>query len=207
MKKLSLGTIAFLSVAVAGYAIYAYTALPVGTTVAPGIKETFQRHQTRVLLHVIFSAVALLTGPWQFFAGIRRRAAVHRALGYVYFSSVFGGGIAGLALAFLAYGGLVSRVGFGALAVAWLFSATQALLAIRRKQYAEHERWAVRCFALTFAAVMLRLYLGLFFAAGFAFDDFYPLLSWLCWVPNLVFVEWVLFGKRDAPALSPPQSR
>jgi hypothetical protein len=197
MKKASGWILLLLSVAVAGYAIYAYTALPLGAAVAPAMKETFQAHRAQILVHIFCSAVALLVGPFQFFPGIRRRSAIHRRLGYIYFTSVFAGGLAGLAMAFVAYGGLVSRVGFGGLAVVWLYTAFRALLAIRQRRFLEHEQWAVRCFALTFAAVTLRIHLGLFFAAGFAFDEFYPLLGWLSWVPNLLFAEWVLL--RPSP--------
>jgi hypothetical protein len=54
----------------------------------------------------------------------------------------------------------------------------------------------VRNFALTFAAVTLRLYLPLGFASGLRFEDFYPAVAWLCWVPNLLFVEWVTLRSR-----------
>jgi hypothetical protein len=54
----------------------------------------------------------------------------------------------------------------------------------------------VRNFALTFAAVTLRLYLGVFMAAGARFEDVYPLLAWLCWVPNLLLAEWLFNSRR-----------
>lgn len=37
--------------------------------------------------------------------------------------------------------------------------------------------------------------LALVFAAGFAFEDFYPVRAWLCWVPNLILVEWILLAR------------
>jgi hypothetical protein len=186
------------SLGVVGYGLFAYFALTPGTTVHPAMKAAYAEHPTRILLHVFFSALALAVGPWQFFPSVRRRIQLHRALGFVYFAGVFVGGIAGLATAFVAYGGLVSRVGFGALAVVWLITAAAALRAIKRRDFVAHETWSVRCFALTYAAVTLRLYLGLFFAARMDFDSFYPLVAWLCWVPNLVFVEWILL--RASPA-------
>ncbi|HEX2853402.1 MAG TPA: DUF2306 domain-containing protein [Opitutaceae bacterium] len=203
MKKAAIWVITLLCVAVAGYAIYSYALLPPGSTVAPAMKATYQAHRARILIHVFCAAVALVTGPFQFFPGIRRRRAIHRRIGYVYFSAVLTGGIAGLAMAFIAYGGLVSKLGFGALAVLWLYTAAMALLAIRKKSYAAHEVWAIRCFALTFAAVTLRLYLGAFFAMGLSFDDFYPALSWLCWVPNLLLVEWIILRSHKEPNHAP----
>ena len=41
-------------------------------------------------------------------------------------------------------------------------------------------------FALTFAAVTLRIGLGIGFATGIPFEVFYPLLAWICWIPNLI---------------------
>ena len=196
MKKTAWWLIAFLCVGVAGYAIYSYIILPPGTTVAPAMRAAYEEHRARILTHIIASATALLVGPFQFFPVVRNRRSLHRKLGYIYFASVAIGGAAGFAMAFIAYGGLVSRMGFGTLAVLWLFTAARALLSVKNKDYSAHQTWAIRCFALTLAAVTLRIYLGLFFAAGFTFDAFYPALGWLCWVPNLLFVEWVLLKSR-----------
>jgi hypothetical protein len=55
----------------------------------------------------------------------------------------------------------------------------------------------IRNYALTFAAVTLRIYLGLFFAARMEFSDFYPSLAWLCWVPNLILTEWWLLRRNS----------
>lgn len=192
MRSLSRWFVLLLSIGVAGYGLYAYLALTPGTTVHPEMKAAYAAHPVRIVLHVAFSAVALLVGPLQFFPGLRRRVRLHRALGYIYFTGVLGGGLSGLATAFIAYGGLVGRTGFGLLAVAWLWSGLAALAAIRRRDFAAHERWAVRSFALCFAAVTLRLWLPLAMASGLRFEDFYPAVAWLCWVPNLLLVEWVL---------------
>jgi len=188
------------SLGVVGYSVFAYFGLTPGSTVHPAMKAAYADHPTRILLHVGFSAVALAVGPLQFFPGLRRRARLHRALGYVYFGSVVIGGLSGLATAFIAYGGLVSRAGFGLLALAWLTSAAAALAAIRRRDFAGHEVWVTRCFALTYAAVTLRIYLGLFFAAGLDFDAFYPVVAWLCWVPNLLVVDWLGVRPRTGQA-------
>ena len=58
-----------------------------------------------------------------------------------------------------------------------------------------HQRWMIRSFSLCFAAVTLRIYLGAFFALGVPFEQFYTALAWLCWVPNLVVVDWFLLKR------------
>jgi len=181
-----------LSVGTVGYGLFAYFMLDPGSTVHPDMKAAYAEHPMRILLHVGFSALALVVGPFQFFPGLRKRVKLHRALGYLYFVGVLGGGVAGFMTALIAFGGIVSQVGFGLLAIVWLWTAAEALRAIQRRDFARHELWALRCFALTFSAVTLRIQLGSFFAAGWQFEDFYPLLAWSCWVPNLIFVEWVL---------------
>ena len=51
----------------------------------------------------------------------------------------------------------------------------------------------LRSFALTFAAVTLRIWLPLLErAVGLDFDIAYPAAAWLAWVPSLLLVEWFL---------------
>ena len=52
----------------------------------------------------------------------------------------------------------------------------------------------IRSFALTFAAVTLRLYLPLVPLLGISFVDGYRAISFLAWVPNLIVAELYLRG-------------
>jgi uncharacterized membrane protein len=192
MKSLVLGMVAIASIGVVGYAFFAYAFSAPGSTVHPAMKAVYNQYPARLYLHVFGSAVALTIGPFQFFESVRKRRQVHRLLGFTYFAAVLLAGVSGIAMAIIAYGGLSSRIGFGMGAVLWLYTAGNALAAIRKRDFAAHEAWATRCFALTFAAVTLRIYLGLFSASGVNFDDFYPALGWISWVPNLIFAEWYL---------------
>ena len=53
-------------------------------------------------------------------------------------------------------------------------------------------------FSLTFAAVTLRIGLGIGFASGIPFEIFYPSLAWICWVPNLL-VALIIIRKVTTP--------
>jgi len=191
-----LGTISLyaLSIGVAGYAVLAYTLAPPGTLVHPEMRVVFESHSTAIRVHVFGAAVALALGPFQFSRRLRgRQPRVHRWLGRTYLGiGVLVGGLAGLWMAAFAQGGATARLGFGMLAVAWLATGALAFAAIRRRDTAAHRRWMVRNFALTFAAVTLRLYLPASVAAGIAFEAAYPAIAWLCWVPNLLTAEWLL---------------
>jgi len=116
---------------------------------------------------------------------------VHRWFGRVYLAvGVLVGGLSGLYMSQFAFGGSVARLGFAMLAVFWLYTGLRAWLAIRRRAVNEHRCWMVRNFALTFAAVTLRFYLPVSMVAGIDFSLAYPVIAWLCWVPNLLFAEW-----------------
>lgn len=197
----AIGTIAlyFLALAVAAYAILAYALLPLGTGVHPDMRLTFHAHQVGIYTHVFASSLALLTGPFQFSSRLRQRyRQVHRWMGRVYLGIGVGlGGLSGLYMATLAFGGLTAKLGFTCLALAWLYTGLRAFRAIRAGDVAAHRRWMVRNFALTFAAVTLRLYLPLSIASGIPFETCYPVVAWLCWMPNLLVAELMFNRARD----------
>lgn len=141
-------------------------------------------------VHAGFALVALTIGPFQFLKGLRaRRPGLHRWMGRTYVLSCLVAGVAGLVLAFGAKTGPVSTAGFGLLAAAWLYSTTGAWTSATARRFDDHRRWMIRSFALTFAAVTLRLYLPLAFFSPWGYDDTYRAISFLCWVPNLAFAE------------------
>lgn len=155
--------------------------------------------------HISLGGVALLTGWSQFMPRFRaRHLPLHRTLGKIYVAAVMGSGLAGLYIAFYATGGLVSSLGFGMLATLWLGTTWKAYDLIRKRAPIEHREWMIRSYALCFAAVTLRLWLPLF-TAGFklSFYDAYPLIAWLCWVPNLLVAEAIIrikpWRKRASP--------
>lgn len=144
--------------------------------------------------HIGFGGLALLSGCTQFLPKLRqKRLALHRTLGKIYIGSVLLSGTAGLGIAFAASEGLFAQLGFGALAVLWLYTTMQAYLTIKRKEVTLHQQWMTRSYALCFAAVTLRLWLPLFLGGlGMSFSAAYPIIAWLCWVPNLGLAEWMI---------------
>ena len=88
--------------------------------------------------------------------------------------------------------GAVAALGFDALAVTWLVTTLCGYLAIRDGNETVHQRWMTRSFALTFAAVTLRIYLPFSALLGVPFAVAYPIIAWLCWLPNLAVAEWHL---------------
>jgi hypothetical protein len=99
-------------------------------------------------------------------------------------------------MAQLAYGGIISRFGFTALAVLWLYTASMAYKHIRHKDIEGHRRWMIRNYALTFAGVMLRLWVPVSGAVGIDFLMAYRIIAWFCWVPNLLIAQWMISRTR-----------
>lgn len=167
----------------------------------PGMRSPIVRARlttvpVAIALHVLCGAVALGVGPLQFREGLRRRRpTLHRWCGRAYVFAVVCGGSAALLLAPISEGGLPAHLGFGLLATAWLVATLLGYLAIRGKRQAEHRVWMIRSYGLTFAAVTLRFYLPISRLAGLPYEPSYQAISWLCWVPNLLVVEWLILSR------------
>lgn len=173
--------------------IYAYL-FQAGLLGDPNFHARFAEMPLMAAFHVIGGGSILIIGGFQFVAGIRaRRIAAHRWLGRLYLTGVLIGGIGGLALATTAAGGPVGRIGFGLLAVVWLTSGAFGFAAVRAGNITAHRKWVMRNYALAFAAVTLRIQLPVLqFGFGLTFEEAYPVVAWLSWVPNLIVVDWLL---------------
>lgn len=202
--------LAVMAVAVAAYAFLAYGLQPGAAKVGEAMQAVYRLNPIVIHTHAFAAGLALLLGPWQFSSRLRaRRPQVHRFLGRVYLvAGVVVGGVSGLLLSRIAQGGWVAQLGFASLAVVWLYTGYRGYRAIRRGERAEHRRWMLRNHALTLAAVSLRIYIPLFLANGVSFQDAYPVIAWICWVPHLVIAQWWLSrGKPSDAEVLPTMAR
>ncbi len=139
----------------------------------------------------IFAAAALLAillaGLWE------------RAMLSLYLTGVAVGSAFGFYMAWLAYGGIISSLGFATLAVLWFYTGAMALREARRGRIRAHRDWMIRNFALTFAAVTLRIWLLMLSeVAGIDFINAYRTVAWLCWVPNLLIAQTMIRQRLPA---------
>lgn len=199
-RKYQYGIVIFLSFAVA-LSILVHYILDVASFSLQ--KEVYAEHPIGIQSHILFGLLALIFGPLQFSEKIRKNnISLHKKLGYVYGVGVIFSAIAGLYMAHFAYGGLVSTLGFSFLSVFWLISIIVSIYFILNKKLNQHKEWALRSYALTFSAVTLRIELPLsfllvhFFPGTFSFEKVYPIVSWLCWIPNLIFIEYLIRRSR-----------
>jgi uncharacterized membrane protein len=210
-KATTWGLIAFLSVGVGGYALFhAFT----GFAHLPITNPMFD--PWGLSTHIAASGVAMILGAFQFLKPLRQNApAVHRWMGRVYVLACVIGGLAGGAIALSSTAGPIAGWGFFMLAVLWVPFTLLALFAAMRRDFTAHERWMIRSFALTFAAVTLRLQLpiaGVAGGAGLIPSDFvwsYQYIAWLAWVPNLIVAELWIASRRGPrrPKVTPAVAR
>jgi uncharacterized membrane protein len=154
-----------------------------------------------VAAHIAGGAIALFTGAFQVNARLRTRFLdLHRWFGRTYVVAVLAGSAGGFVMARRSEGGLATHVGFGLLAVLWLATTIAAYRSIRTRDLPGHRRWMLRSYALTFAAVTLRIYSPIAIASGVPFIDAYQAIAWACWVPNLIVVEWWLLRPARSAA-------
>lgn len=143
-----------------------------------------------LFIHVAGALMALVLGSWQFVPALRNGfGPPHRWVGRIYVVGCLVGGTAGLVLAPGSSAGPIASVGFGSLAVVWIAANLLGWRAARQRRFADHRRWMIRSWALTLAAVTLRLYLPLVMILDLPFLPWYRAISFLAWVPNLIAAE------------------
>lgn len=197
--------IAFLSFAIAGYALSFY--VRGSAAFPPDIFESFTARPWGIYSHVLFGALALILGPFQFRRNILlRNRPLHRRLGLIYVISAAMTGVVGLYMAVYSFGGMNTHLGFGILGVLTAGSTLMAYTRIKAMDVRAHREWMLRSFALIFAAVTLRIELPLLVIAYQGeFPPAYAIVSWLAWVPNLLWAEWYIRHSRRASAATLPR--
>jgi hypothetical protein len=149
--------------------------------------------------HVLLGGVILVIGFFQLNPkSSSRYRRLHRIFGYIYVVGI---------LAFAAPGGLVMSLFIGRgpwvqlsflLQVSlWFFCTLMALLRILKGNIKAHRQWMWRSYALTLAAITLRVYI--FFSSwhvDLTQPHAYATIAWLSWVPNLILVELYLRKRR-----------
>ena len=142
--------------------------------------------------HVLVGGLILVIGFFQLHPLSRKKfRQLHRLLGIFYvFGILFFAAPGGLMMSFFINRGPVVLASFLLQDALWFYFTAIAFNRIRNKDFEGHRRWMWRSFALTFAAITLRVYI--FFVSwdvDLTHPAAYATLAWLSWVPNLLVVE------------------
>lgn len=219
MRKIWMGVASVLALVVSAYAIVQFVVFnpkSAGLVQLHLLDKEFPYTQwvNFLYLHAVGSAIALAVGPLLFSTRLQtKHLRLHRQLGKLYVLSIGVGGVSGIYLAFEALGGVMSQAGFLALDVVWLAATYLGYKRIRQKQVEQLREWMLRSYALTFAGVTLRFWLGLLGMLTIPveslsqsdlllgdFNRIYRIDAWLCWVPNLIAAEWLIRRRRKSGA-------
>jgi hypothetical protein len=169
-----------------------FIAVPFGSwpAIDEGIRRVIMQIPFTALTHMLIAPLALLVGPLQFLAGFRaRHRPVHRIIGRVYVAACVIAGIGGFATAFHASGGPVAGLGFGMLAVCWVGTTLGAWRAAVRRRLELHQLLMRLSYAMTFAAVTLRLQIPIGLLLGYpSYSAMSVWLAYTSWLPNVIIV-------------------
>jgi uncharacterized membrane protein len=149
-------------------------------------------------IHIFGGMLAIALGPLQFIKFLRRKyLEAHRLIGKTYVIAIlFLAAPMGLYMAFYANGGFYASLGFFLMSILWFYTTFMAVKTIRQKKIDEHINWMVRSYALTFAAVTLRILVPLFsFTTEMESHTIEISTAWMSWLVNLVAAEILIRSK------------
>ncbi len=144
---------------------------------------------------VLVGCVILVAGLFQLHPQSNQKfKRPHRFLGYVYVMGIlFFAAPGGLVMSLFIQRGPWVLTSFLLQASLWFVFTALAFNRIRKKDIAGHRRWMIRSYALTFAAVTLRLYVLISsFHYSLNVPEAYATIAWLSCVPNLLIAELVI---------------
>lgn len=102
-------------------------------------------------------------------------------------------GPSALIMGYHANGGIYSKISFIILSILWLLFTYMSYSFAKNLNFIEHQKFAIRSFALTLSAISLRLFK---YIIVFLFHpppmDTYRIVSWLGWVFNLIIAEIII---------------
>ena len=148
--------------------------------------------------HIVAGPVTLLLGLVLLSQSVRRRwPAWHRRLGRIQAVLVLiVVAPSGLMMSMRAAFGSIAAVGFATLSIALTVTVSMGWKAAMDRKFDTHQQWMLRCYALLFSAVVIRLNGGIGAIFGIDADWYYIQTAWTSWIIPLIGVELLLRRKR-----------
>ncbi len=144
-------------------------------------------------MHITLGGLALLIGWTQFIVKWRtNQLKLHRQIGKVYVTASLLSAVAGMYIALYATGGIIASLGFICLGITWFYTTLTAYIEIKNRRIVEHEKMMIFSYAACFSAVTLRVYLPLLIILFHDFVIAYLIVSWLCWIPNIIVAYFLV---------------
>lgn len=164
----------------------------------PPFGAKYATEWTWVVTHGVFACLVLTLGPILLLRreGLKRW---HRSLGKLYLGSAAIALVAGLPLCWRAEGGNGARLSFLVQSMLWGWATRSVWLAARGRQWKLHYQWVRVHYLMAWAAVFLRLGLGLAAYFDVEVHQVAAPLAWLSWQPGFwLGVHWGLWRSQQA---------
>lgn len=199
----------FVALAFIGFSLPPYLTFDPANSRIP-VPETVVPYFPLLVAHVTFGAVAMVTSTFQIWPAFRRRfRRAHRLMGRAYvFAGVLPAGLTAFVIGVVTPFGPTNMVSNVLMSSLWLVFTIVGFRMARQRRFADHRRWMIRSFALTFSIITNRVW-G---AVGFIvltprLDTTFKgsevalqqatsaIAAWLGWTSTLLLAEWWL--ERD----------
>lgn len=140
--------------------------------------------------HVLAGSMALVLGGLQMSSYIRRKSMpLHKLMGNAYVVCVLLGTVGAIATLLESTTGWAAKSGFWLLAFAWPATTLAGYPWRGKFDVKWHGRLMIYSYAMTCAAITLRLYLGLLMVSGVSYLWAYPIAAWGGGIGNLILAS------------------
>ncbi|MES2543826.1 MAG: DUF2306 domain-containing protein [Bacteroidota bacterium] len=158
----------------------------------------YTHYKIAFFTHVYTSVFLMVFGAIQFSSYVKKKhIKLHRISGRLYVGVLLLlSGPSGLVMSYYANGGLISQISFVLLSVFWITFTFLSFYFILKRNIVNHQKFAIRSFALTLSAISLRLfkYLVVFFFQPLPMDA-YRIAAFSGWTFNLLVAEVIIYYK------------
>lgn len=149
-------------------------------------------------LHLVGGATAVLLGPLQFVARLRKvYPRAHRWMGRVYLLGILFAAAGATGMVATTPLGWTTAYAFAVMIFAWLATGFMALMAVLKGHVEIHRAWMRRNYIITFAFVVFRLagkIPGLYELGTVA--EVFTTFGWMSWVVPLLLGELLVSAKQ-----------
>ena len=123
----------------------------------------------------------------------------HRLFGKIYILLVLVlSSPSGLIMSFYSIGGYISSISFILLSILWFYVTLKAFLFIKEKDIIQHKLYMQRSYIFVLSAILLRFYGAIAITFNLSTSEIrYIWISWLCWLPNILFFEFIQYKKKN----------
>lgn len=158
----------------------------------------YHHYKVAFFTHVYTSFFLMIFGAVQFSDFLRKKySSFHRISGKIYFFLLlFLAAPSGFVMSYYANGGLLAQTSFILLSTFWIIFTLASFYFVLKRNIQNHQKFAIRSFALTLSAISLRLfkYLLVMFFEPFPMDA-YRIAAWSGWIFNLLVAEIIIYIK------------